>query len=150
MASKLRYWIEKNRLQKNLDSEQALDWHLVKKVWALSPNIDDGVIGYEPHTRIEYKALQKALEDQTLGDEELYKQLTDPYPMVIGWSLLGLLYRRSARLLHIPECTYERKEPITWRLGYTRNTTSLGSFARAVHTQYLAESSLPQPENAKS
>jgi hypothetical protein len=149
MVSKLRYWIEKNRLQRNLQSGQAIDWHLVKKVWSLSPDIDDGFIGYEPHPRIEYQALQKALEDQTLSDEELFEQLTAPHPMIVGWSLLGLLYRLSPCLRNIPDSTYERKEQMTWRLGYTRNTSSLGNFAHAVHRQYLAEiSSLPQPENS--
>jgi hypothetical protein len=57
MVSKFRYWIEKNRLQRNLSSEQTLDWNLVKKVWLLSPDIDDGLIGYEVHPRIEYLAL---------------------------------------------------------------------------------------------
>jgi hypothetical protein len=89
------------------------------------------------------------LQKQILSGEELFKQLTDPHPMIVGWSLLGLLYVRSPHLLNILECTYERKEQISWRLGYTRNTTSLGDFARKVYAQYLAEiSSLPQLGNA--
>jgi hypothetical protein len=150
MLSKFRYWLEKNRLQRHLNSGETLNWNLVKKVWSLSPDIDDGLIGYQVHPRIEYLAFQKALQKQILSEEELFHQLTDCHPMIVGWSLLSLLYRHSPHLLRIPESTYERKEQITWRLGYFRDRTSVGDFARKVQAQYLAElSSSPHSDNAK-
>jgi hypothetical protein len=140
MKPSLGYWINKFRLRRSLASNQSFDWELARKVWAMSPRVYDGLIGYAIHSPLEFRALQRVVQDKEHGCEALFAQLLNAHPMVVGWSLLGLLYAQSPFLLQIPPSVFARKEQIAWQLGHIRNRTALGDFARQVYDQYMANS----------